>query len=564
MKAPWQRVVSVAALALAAGCGTAAVTPVPLAVHEVPGTLPGAAAPQDPLQGVNFLRVTLTGDDFGAVERTFAVDLHHAALPAAPDGDGRQILVEGCAASDCQAGAVSQGRTMPFAIRAGEPAPGLDVFLAPVNSVAYAAKPTGGRDPGPTGPSLPVHADRLGASLTVLDDGRLLIAGGAPVASVGSDPTSPASLGTPSSSVEVFDPGKGTFVEVGPMSQGRSYHEAVKLQGRGGEPGRVLLLGGYAGTSGSLAPTTSVDVFDPSTGKCTPVDKGNQLAFARARFGAALAYPGQDVVFLAGGDTRPATASSSWDLYHVDFGVVGHGSLDEDAPRWNHRVTAVDGWNAAGASPGRAAILVSGGEDQNGPIPLFEVYSLPVSADGLAQRDAGGYLFVQPEAAAMTRLPSGARTRHQVVYVSARQSVLVIGGFADAALTAVQPVDIYSTQDAAFAPVSVLLHTARGAHTATLLDGDTILVVGGMAGSGAPLGTTERIVDRSACGAGNSCAPSWAAEAVDAHGAALTPVLPGGRTRYGHLAAFDPTHSLFVFGGIDDQTNATTAVVFHP
>jgi hypothetical protein len=69
-----------------------------------------------------------------------------------------------------------------------------------------------------------------GASATLLQNGQVLIAGGAP------------NRMRPLNSAEVYDPACGTFTAVGPMRFGRSGHTATLLRN-----GQVLIAGGAGG-----------------------------------------------------------------------------------------------------------------------------------------------------------------------------------------------------------------------------------------------------------------------------------------------------------------------------
>jgi hypothetical protein len=81
---------------------------------------------------------------------------------------------------------------------------------------------------------------RLGHSATLLQDGRVLVAGG-------------------NSAAEIYDPATGTFSATGAMAAVRAFHQAVLLQ-----DGRVLLVGGNGCDLNNCLP--SAELYDPATG----------------------------------------------------------------------------------------------------------------------------------------------------------------------------------------------------------------------------------------------------------------------------------------------------------
>ena len=123
----------------------------------------------------------------------------------------------------------------------------------------------------------PMAESRVGHTATVLDDGRILIAGGA---SRDENPT-PA---------EVFDPGTGTFIATNCSGTG-TQHTATLLS-----DGRVLLAGGW-GDSAAL--------YDPTTRACPAT---GSMTAGRAAQTATLLLDGR--VLVAGG-----TANPDWTAY---------------------------------------------------------------------------------------------------------------------------------------------------------------------------------------------------------------------------------------------------------
>src|SRR5215831_12534868 len=95
---------------------------------------------------------------------------------------------------------------------------------------------------------------RVGHSATLLQDGRVLVAGGYNYTGL----TGPPPL---TSTAEIYDPSTGAFTETGAMAAARAWHAAVLLQ-----DGRVLLVGGDCVYSYCIP---SAEAYNPATGAFT-------------------------------------------------------------------------------------------------------------------------------------------------------------------------------------------------------------------------------------------------------------------------------------------------------
>ncbi|MDR3738108.1 MAG: CARDB domain-containing protein [Terracidiphilus sp.] len=122
-----------------------------------------------------------------------------------------------------------------------------------------------------------MRTGRVGATATLLNNGRVLIAGG-------------DGAGT----AELYDPSMGVFTATGNLLTPRSYHTATLLTN-----GKVLIVGG----SSALATT---EIYDPSTGVFTA---GSSLTWARSGQTATLLTDGS--VLVAGGSSS-VTAEIFW------------------------------------------------------------------------------------------------------------------------------------------------------------------------------------------------------------------------------------------------------------
>ncbi|MEV4052827.1 kelch repeat-containing protein [Amycolatopsis sp. NPDC049688] len=131
-----------------------------------------------------------------------------------------------------------------------------------------------------------LHTGRWGHSATVLADGSVLVAGGSAV-------RSSQSL-TALRTAERWDPGSGHWTEVGPMTDARSGHTAVRLPN-----GTVLVAGGSVPTGRNTdAALAFCELFDPGDGSWAPT---GSLTVPRACHQATLA----GTTVLATGGTAP-------------------------------------------------------------------------------------------------------------------------------------------------------------------------------------------------------------------------------------------------------------------
>jgi len=125
----------------------------------------------------------------------------------------------------------------------------------------------------------PMVARRTWHSATLLPDGRVVIIGGG---------TNTLSSGY-TNLVEVFDPITETFSALGTNAITRRNHSATLLP-----DGRILVAGGWLPTAnGSLLATSSVEIFDPTTGTSEYI---GEMASRRAEHRVAALPNGQLII----------------------------------------------------------------------------------------------------------------------------------------------------------------------------------------------------------------------------------------------------------------------------
>lgn len=216
---------------------------------------------------------------------------------------------------------------------------------------------------------------------TVLDDGRILLAGGART-SVDASGTCGAGCRrlTGTASASLYDPRTGTFQQVAPMQQARLFHVAAKLP-----DGRVVVAGGTgealvrtpdAQTTFPVVPTqpvAAVEVFDAESLAFT--SGGNDPGGARVFAAAAVSGDG---VIVTGG--IPAAGTPKHDLSNA---------LDTTTLCGGRPVSCSAGPLMASKRAGHAAfriepdgMFVWGGSVESTPVDGVPGYQLELLRDG--------------------------------------------------------------------------------------------------------------------------------------------------------------------------------------
>ncbi len=266
-----------------------------------------------------------------------------------------------------------------------------------------------------------VYQHGAGLTATVLQDGRVLIAGG----------TGPAA---DFAGAELYDPMSGTFEATGSLSYQRHYHAATLL-----DDGRVLVVGGRGGVDpDNPADLAGGEVYDPASGLFTPL--ADSMGDARIWPSTALLPDGN--VLIAGGQN--ATSLSSAELFDPDAGAFQPtGSMT--------RPLSSCGVRGAHLEDGR--VLFAGA--------AFEIYDYATGTfSAAAEPDIGTMLC-----ASVVPLPDG--------------RVLVAGGvLSHQGGVPGSAARIYDPALDAFTPASSMI-AARSQHVGVLLPGGRVVVIGG-------------------------------------------------------------------------------------
>ena len=145
---------------------------------------------------------------------------------------------------------------------------------------------------------------RVGARAVALPGGGVLIAGG----------SSTGNYADALATAELFDAQQGRFISTGPMREERTYFTATAFAG-----GKVLVAGGLRKDS---SVTSSAEIYDPGKGQ---FEEAGSMAVARAEHAAVLLSDGR--IFLSGGFTiNPSVVSvSSTELFSPSKGTFAAG-----------------------------------------------------------------------------------------------------------------------------------------------------------------------------------------------------------------------------------------------
>jgi N-acetylneuraminic acid mutarotase len=195
-------------------------------------------------------------------------------------------------------------------------------------------------------PTGSMNAARNGHSATLLQDGKVLVAGG--------NNHDGWEGWNDLSSAEIYDPATGTWTPTGSMNAARSSHTATLLQN-----GKVLVAGGVVMFSnGGWSAGYSAEIYDPATGTWTPT---GSMSGARSGHSATLLQDGK--VLVAGECPMWSCDTFTAELYDSSTGTWSlTGSLS----------TVLEAPSATLLQDGK--VLVEGGSDEVSTVNSAELY----------------------------------------------------------------------------------------------------------------------------------------------------------------------------------------------
>ncbi len=339
---------------------------------------------------------------------------------------------------------------------------------------------------------------------TLLEDGRVLVIGGQTRATDGAYPPLPPPPGVVSA--EIYDPSTGRWSPTSPMSNSRTHHDAVMLEdGRVLVAGGLtdeFTLDGATGDPHYVFPIASAEVYDPSTEMWSGVgdmpEETVDLIGTQNNSPAVMLEMLEEGKVLAVGGLGPSAAL--FDASSGRWAAAGEALSPEHRTRqWhtsivlrNGRVLYIGGWTGSvsmnsvelydpleGSSSSTGSMIVS----RLGPTAAV----LPdgtVLVTGSWSRASAEIYYPLSETWSEAEEMAMSRMDHTMTVLRDGR-VLVVGG----ALT--RKTEIYDPSTGTWSEAADLLEPRVG-QTATLLDDGRVLVAGGATGSGSqPFPTTS-------------------------------------------------------------------------
>jgi hypothetical protein len=328
--------------AVLVGCGSSAI---PSAARPTPteslgrtvSPSPAATATSSPTAPRGIFTVTATTEDF-LFQHAAVVLRDGRVLVVGGDTDGPSEIYDPSTGTWAATGSLSRKRTEPSAVTLLDGrvlVVGATLYPDPTDTGAELYDPASGKF---TAAKPPI--DRAGAAVSLLADGRVLIAGGGDVHSRSDDCLTSAAL---------YDPASGKFTSTGSMKVARAGATATTLA-----DGRVLIAGGGCGDpqAGTATSFASAEIYDPASGRFTPA---GDMTAARQDHTATLLADGR-VLVVGGYSFVSYSYNASADIFDPEtnsFAAAGPMST----PRADHV--------AALLHDGR--VLVAGGMNDDNP-----------------------------------------------------------------------------------------------------------------------------------------------------------------------------------------------------
>lgn len=297
-----------------------------------------------------------------------------------------------------------------------------------------------------------MHGIRSGHTATLLPNGQVLVTGN-------------YWLNQRQTSAEIYDPGSGRWTETAPMRNGRWNLTATLLR-----TGKVLVVGGLI----SL-PDNYVEIYDPAAGTWTT--SAGHMVWPRGRHTATLLRDGR--VLVAGGEWISGGLVAEAELYDpATDSWTRTGAMRR--PRVAHTAT----FTISERSGDQGSVYVTGGETLD---------AVRLSGEGGIEATTGSMTSIEIYDVRIgtwfDRDLLKPRTYHTATLL-ADGSLLIAGGTPGNHLDPRNP-SLSELWAGIARPTSSNMNAVRYGHTATLLNDGRVLVTGGTNGGPQVIGSTE-------------------------------------------------------------------------
>jgi hypothetical protein len=262
-------------------------------------------------------------------------------------------------------------------------------------------------------------------TMTLLDNGKVLIAGGEAINS------------STLSEAELYDPSTGVFTATGSMNTPRMGHTATLLNN-----GKVLVAGGNSGST----VVASAELYDPITGTFSLLPS----SMTAPRWNHTATHLPNGQVLIAGGGNSTSSAVNTAELFDpVTDAFIATGNM----------ITPRAGQMAILLVNGK--VLIAGGGNSVGTLASAELYDPTAGTFTVT-----GSMTTPRYAHTATLLDNG--------------DVLVAGGLEELVNTTARLIsaELYDPTIGTFTATSNM-NVARYSHTATLLSDGKVLIAGG-------------------------------------------------------------------------------------
>lgn len=302
-------------------------------------------------------------------------------------------------------------------------------------------------------------------SATLLANGKVLIAGGAPLAN----------------KAEIYDPATNSWSATGDLNLGIANHTAVRLLN-----GKVLVFGGGG---------KNAEVYDPTTGTWAITGSLNY-----SRFGSTSSLLNDGKVLISGGRST-SIPDSTCELIDPN-GWAWYFTGDMTRPRISHALVALADGRVLAFGGRSDTVALKSVEAFNPTLPSPAGFWLPgitgtdryahaatLLPDGNVMLSGGANRNGKLNSAYILMLNSSIQFWDNVVFTDSRQDhtatlfpngeVLIVGG-AGTSQASLASCELYNaTKTPKWRQVTAVL-TPRRLHTATLLNNGKVLVTGGI------------------------------------------------------------------------------------